>query len=207
MLNDPDLSATVSADTPTGGHGALYVVQPGEASGTVLSKIVLDGRCYGTPTPYRGRIYIQTTKKLYCFGPAAPASEASVNGAAEAGAGSDTWEPEKWPEPGAPAKLQIMPSELLLQPGDKVAFRVRELDTNGLTVKEITEPGSVHWASFIPPTAKVKSSMKAAFSADGQLTAAADKVPSAGAFEATVDGLKGYIRGASPAGVAVAAGF
>ena len=30
---------------------------------------VLDGRCFGTPTAYNGRIYMQTTKKLYCFGP------------------------------------------------------------------------------------------------------------------------------------------
>jgi hypothetical protein len=91
--------------------------------------------------------------------------------------------------------LQITPSELLLQPDDKVSFHARELDPNGLTVKEVDDPKAIHWASFIPPTAKVKSKMKAEFSADGQLAAAPDKAPSAGAFEATLEGLKGYIRG------------
>jgi outer membrane protein assembly factor BamB len=52
--------------------------------------------------------------------------------------------------------LLIEPSELLLQPGDTVSFHVRELDANGLTVKEIDDPKSVQWASFIPPTPKSK---------------------------------------------------
>ncbi len=91
--------------------------------------------------------------------------------------------------------MQIIPSELLLQPGEKVSFHARELDANGLTVKEMDDPKAIHWESFIPPTAKVKARMNAAFDADGQLVAAPDKAPSAGAFEATLDGLKGYIRG------------
>jgi outer membrane protein assembly factor BamB len=200
ILNDPEAAANVGGESAEGGHGALYVVQPSDAEGKVLAKVVLDGRCYGTPTPYNGRIYLQTNKKLYCFGPAtpqtnAPATDASVSGAPEAGAGVDVWEPEKWPEPGPAVKLQVTPSELLLQPGGKVAFRVRELDANGLTVKEIKAPGAVHWVSYIPPTAKVRASMKASFGEDGELAAAADKIPSAGAFEASADGLKGYIRG------------
>src|ERR1035438_93605 len=69
------------------------------------------------------------------------------------------------------------------------------LDANGLPVKEIDDPKSIHWASFIPPTAKVKAAMKASFNADGQLVAAPDKVLSAGAFQASSDDLKGYIRG------------
>ncbi|HWD20288.1 MAG TPA: PQQ-binding-like beta-propeller repeat protein [Verrucomicrobiae bacterium] len=198
ILNDPDTAANVGSESAAGGHGALYVIEPGATQGKILSKIVLDGRCYGTPTPYEGRIYLQTSKKLYCFGSATPSAapaptDASVNGIATPTV--DAWEEEKAPAPGAAAKLQIIPSELLLQPGASVSFRIRELDTNGLTVKEITDAKSVHWASYVPPTAKVKAALKASFNDEGQLTAAPDKVPSAGAFEATVDGLKGYIRG------------
>jgi outer membrane protein assembly factor BamB len=184
ILNDPDTAANVGSESAEGGRGAVYVIEPGDAGAKILGKAVLEGRCYGTPTPYKGRIYMQTNKKLYCFGAASDTSSAA-----------DTWEPEKWPEPGPAKKLQITPSELFLQPGEKVSFRVRELDANGMIVKEITDAKSVTWASFIPPTAKVKSSMKATFDDAGELTAAPDQVPSAGAFEATADGVKGYIRG------------
>ena len=62
-------------------------------------------------------------------------------------------------------------------------------------VKDVEDAKAVQWVSFIPPTAKVKSAMKATFNADGELVAGEDKAPSAGAFQATVDGLKGYTRG------------
>jgi outer membrane protein assembly factor BamB len=187
ILNDPDTAAEVSDESAGGGHGALYIIKPGDDTGTVLSHIVLDGRCYGTPTAYNGRIYVQTTKKLYCFGPATPASTGNQT--------ADTAPDTTMPAAGPAHELQARPSELLLQPGDTVSFHVRELDAHGLPVKPIDDPKSVHWASYIPPTAKVKAAMKASFNDDGQMIAAPDKVPSAGAFEASADGLKGYIRG------------
>jgi outer membrane protein assembly factor BamB len=187
ILNDPGVSAAVGAENSEGMHGALYVIAPGDTEARILSHTVLEGRCYGTPTAYNGRIYMQTTQKLYCFGSATPASASFET--------ADAAPDDKWPEPGPAKALQIKPSEVLLHPGDTVSFQVRELDGHGLTVKDIDDPKSVQWASFIPPTAKVKAKMNAAFNADGQLTAPPDKSPSAGAFEATLDGLKGYLRG------------
>jgi len=73
---------------------------------------------------------------------------------------------------------------------------VRSLDAGGLPVREIDDPKSIHWVSYIPPTAKVKAAMKASFNDEGQLVAAPDKVLSAGAFEAAdTNGCKGYVRG------------
>jgi outer membrane protein assembly factor BamB len=187
ILNDPGVSAAVGEESSEGGHGALYVIAPGDTDAQILSHTVMDGRCYGTPTAYNGRIYMQTTKKLYCFGSATPASASFET--------ADAAPDDRWPEPGPAKSLQIEPSELLLQPGGTVSFHVRELDANGLTVKEIDDPKSLQWQSFIPPTAKVKAKMNAAFNAGGQLVAAPDKAPSAGAFEASADGLKGYLRG------------
>ena len=187
ILNDPGLSASVGDESAAGGHGALYVIKPGDDQGTILSHTVLDGRCYGTPTAYNGHIYMQTTKKIYCFGNSAPASADHQT--------ADAAPQDKWPEAGPAHELQVRPSELLLQPGDTASFHVRALDANGLPVKEIDDPKSIHWASFIPPTAKVKAAMKASFNDDGQLVAAPDKVLSAGAFQASSDDLKGYIRG------------
>jgi outer membrane protein assembly factor BamB len=187
ILNDPGVSAAVGEENAEGMHGALYVIAPGDTAAQVLSHTVLDGRCYGTPTAYNGRIYMQTTKKLYCFGSATPASASFET--------ADAAPDDKWPEPGPAKTLQVEPSELLLQPGDTVSFHVRELDGHGLTAKEIDDPKSVQWTSFIPPTAKVKAKMNASFNADGQLVAAPEKAPSAGAFEAKADGFKGYMRG------------
>jgi outer membrane protein assembly factor BamB len=187
ILNDPGVSAAVGAENSEGMHGALYVIAPGDTEARILSHTVLEGRCYGTPTAYNGRLYMQTTQKLYCFGSATPASASFET--------ADAAPDDKWPEPGPAKALQIKPSEVLLHPGDTVSFQVRELDVHGLTVKEIDDPKSVQWTPFIPPTARVKAKMNAAFKADGQLTAPPDKSPSAGAFEAQVDGLRGYLRG------------
>ena len=94
ILNDPGMSAAVGDESAAGGHGALYVIKPGDDQGTILSHIVLEGRCYGTPTAYNGRIYLQTTKKLYCFGNSAPASAANQT--------ADALPDEKWPAAGPP---------------------------------------------------------------------------------------------------------
>jgi len=51
------------------------------------------------------------------------------------------------------------------------------------------------WASYVPPTAKVKSTMNASFNGHGELVAAPDPVLSAGAFEVVKRELKGYLRG------------
>ncbi len=186
ILNDPNSGE--AGDEASGGHGALYVIKPTDTEGKILFKASLEGRCYGTPTAYNGKVYMQTTKKLYCWG------QKAVE------ANDITSEPVQKPQSGDAAQLQIIPSELLLQPGETVSFHIRSLDKNGLTVQDNIDPKSVKWASFIPPTAKVKATMKGAFDGNGKLVAAADKVPSAGAFEATLTTssgkeIKGYIRG------------
>jgi outer membrane protein assembly factor BamB len=184
ILNAPGAAAVAEGDEPGGGHGIIYVIDPTDAEGKIISATVLDGRCYGTPTAYHGRIYIQTTKKLYCFGPA----EAIPFTAKVA-------DEPAWPAPGPATRLQAIPSEILLQPGETANVRVRSLDANGLTVEDISDPSKLKWASFVPPTAKVKSVMKATFNDQGKIVADPDKVPSAGAFMVKMGNLSGTIRG------------
>jgi len=62
-------------------------------------------------------------------------------------------------------------------------------------VDENVDPKSVKWASFIPPTALVKSTMKGSFNANGELVPEEENVPSAGAFMATLGNARGIIRG------------
>jgi outer membrane protein assembly factor BamB len=172
-----------------GGSGELFVIKPGEKDGEILSRTVLDGKCFGSPVGYNGKIYIQTDRKLYCFG---------KKGAAKALAIYPT--PEKWPAPGVKAQLQIIPYEVLLQPGKSQSFRIRALDANGFTAEESVDPKSVKWESFIPPTALVKVTMKGAFNADGQLVA---EGISAGQWKATLGDASGYIKGRVVSGLPI----
>jgi hypothetical protein len=84
---------------------------------------------------------------------------------------------------------------------------VRKLDANGLVVEELKDVTKVKWASYIPPTARVKARLDGKFDEQGRLVAAADAKPSAGAFEATIDGLKGYIRGRILSGLPIKEDF
>ncbi|MEW6159406.1 MAG: PQQ-binding-like beta-propeller repeat protein, partial [Verrucomicrobiota bacterium] len=182
MLDDPRSKAEGTSEAGT--KGAFYIIKPTDSEGQILDHVALDGRCFGTPVAYNGKIYVQTTRRLYCFGkrgdnPGLPPEP----------------QPEKWPAPDMATQLQIIPSEVLLKPGQVVSFRVRALDKNGFTVEEIKDVTKVKWASYVPPTARVRSALKAEFNAKGQIVAAKDPSPSAGAFEATLGNLKGYIRG------------
>lgn len=182
ILDDPESKAT--GETEAGTSGAFYIIKPGESEGQVLCHTVLDGRCFGTPVAYNGKVYLETSRHLYCWGkpgnnPGCPAPVAE----------------KPWPTPGKATQLEIIPSEVLLHPGDKASFRIRSIDANGFTVNESIPPDQVKWEHFIPATAKVKASMKGDFNNSGELVAAPDPILSAGAFEATYQGLKGYIRG------------
>jgi hypothetical protein len=182
ILDDPETKASGEAEAGT--KGAFYIIKPGDTEAEILCHAVLDGRCFGTPVAYNGKLYLQTTRHLYCWGkkgdnPGCPPPN----------------QEKPWPAPGKATQLQIIPSEVLLHPGDKAAFRVRSLDALGFTVEDDIPANQVKWASYLPATARVKSTLKGAFNDQGQIVAATETVLSAGAFEATYEGLKGYIRG------------
>jgi len=180
MLDDP---ATKADTGEAGTTGAFYVVKSGDKP-EILSHTALDGRCFGTPMAYNGKVYIQTTRHLYCFGKKGN----------NPGLAPDP-EPEKWPAAGTAKSFQIIPSEVTLRPGHTASFHARSIDANGFTVEQLPDTKSLKWNSYIPPTARVKSTMKASFDAEGHLVAGNETAPSAGAFEATLGPLKGYIRG------------
>jgi outer membrane protein assembly factor BamB len=183
ILEDPSGKAG-GGDAEAGRKGAFYVVQPGASEGTILSHTDLEGRCFGSPAAYNGKIYVQTTQKVYCFGRPGP------------NPGLPKVVPtEKWPTPGSATQLQIIPSEVVLHPGQKVGFRIRALDAAGYAVEGTVDSKRVRWASYVPPTARVKAVMKGGFNEDGELVAAPDQQPSAGAFQASWGALRGYVRG------------
>ena len=177
--------AAKGADAEAGSTCDLFVLKPSHDGCEEISKATLTGKAFGSPLGYNGKIYLQTDKKLYCFGKAG-------NNPRLASADENT---KLWPKAGPAKQLQAIPYEVLLNPGQTHAFRLRSLDANGFTVDENIDPKSVKWESFIPPTALVKVTMKGAFNADGQLVASNAPVPSAGQFKATLGELNGYIKG------------
>lgn len=181
MLDDP---ATKTDGGDAGAVGAFYIVKPGAKGGEILSHVALAGRCFGTPVADNGKIYVQTARRFYCFGTKGSARGLVTGTTAEA-----------WPKPGPAKSLQIIPSEITLRPGQSATFRARSIDANGFVVEDIKDVKALKWASFIPPTAKVKSTMNGTFNDEGKLVADAATKPSAGAFQATLGDLKGAIRG------------
>jgi len=168
----------------SGGNGDLFVIKPGPTGCEVLSHAILDGRCYGSPIAYNGKVYVQTDKKLYCFGKAGP----------NPGLPAATT-PVAWPKPGPKKALQIIPYEVMLKPGGAQTFRVRAIDANGFATGEAIDATTVQWEPYVPPGALVRAFMKGKVGSDGRLVAEMDNVPSAGQFQASLGELKGYIKG------------
>lgn len=163
-------------------NGSFYILKPGETDAEVLCKIQLAGRCIGAPAVWNGKVYVLSTEKLYCFGKRG-------NSSGMAPVASDAR-----PKAGPTVALQILPTEVLLRPGETAKFTVRGIDANGFPTETI-DASKVKWEKYIPPTAKVKSEMNADFNSRGELVAAGATTPSAGAFEATVGKFKGHMRG------------
>jgi len=165
-------------------NGQFFILKPTETGAEELGKVQLAGRCIGAPSAWNGKVYVHSTEKLYCFGKRGnnPGIPSNIS-----------WK-EPYPKAGATVALQIMPSEIMVRPGEKVKFTIRGIDANGLPTQTF-DSSKAAWVHFIPPTAKVKSEMKGEFNPAGELVADAAATPSAGAFQATLDGFKGTIRG------------
>ncbi len=164
-------------------NGTFYILRPSDEGAKELAQVQLQGNCLGAPAVWNGKIYVFSTEKLYCFG-------------------SKTRGPRRQPMPaeevrpkaGKPVALQIIPAEVLLKPGETAKFTIRGIDENGLPTGTY-DSTKAKWEKFIPPTARVRSEMNGEFNAQGELVAATAPQPSAGAWQATIDGLKGMMRG------------
>ncbi len=106
--------------------GSFHVIRPGADGAEVLHRTQLEGNCLGAPAIADGRVFVHTTKRLYCFGR----------------------RPESSPAKGAAARLQVVPAEVLLVPGQSVPVRVRALDANGEIVR--ARVSDVEWTARGP---------------------------------------------------------
>ena len=163
--------------------GSLHILRPSDQGAEELGAIQLEGKCLGAPAVWDGKIYIHTTRKLYCFGKSDSAAPSPIEES-----------PTKHHSKGTPVRLQIIPSEVLLKPGENKTVSIHALDADGYRVDQVgsEEP---KWEKFIPPEAKVKSTLNAEFDDQNTIKASPQNTPSAGMFKLTIGSLSGYLRG------------
>ncbi len=177
--------------SPLYADGRLYIpTQPGDffvinVTGdkpVIEHSIKLEGNGIGSPAICNGRVYVHTTAKLYAF-------EIKNTGITYGEAPAD---PQ--PEPGEPAKLMPVPSDVLLTGGQSAPVRVFVTDAHGNPIRQLGDDEKTTWETFIPPTARVKSTMDASFEGN-TISAAADAKDSAGAWKVHSGELSGILRG------------
>jgi len=119
----------------------------------------------------RGRVYLVSTKAIYCIGAKQPSAalpavpETPDN--AEAGA--------------TPAALQLIPADVVITPGSTLKLKVKLFDDHGRFIRDESS------ASF------TLDGLKGTVSG-GQFTAASEAVPEAGTVKATLGGLSNIAR-------------
>ena len=184
--------------SPTFGDGKLYVpmfdgtfhiLKPGATKAERLFETKYESNLLGAPAIWAGKVYIFSKDKLHCFG----SKEGKYIGV------------ETTPKPalGEIASLQVVPAEFAIKAGESIVFKVYGLDANGHRVKEVKAES---WATFIPPTAKVQSTVDATFEGS-TLKAKPDAKLSAGAFKVTANGMTATTRGRIVAGFGYSADF
>lgn len=161
--------------------GKFFILRPHADRVEVLSEVELPISDQGlasqkVPEPVvaaaavaRGRVYFVSSDALYAIGPKKTAAGPwkPVMQMLEAGQ-------------GAPAWVQVIPTELVLKPGDTVALRARLYDAQGRFLKEEKADWSL-------------DGLKGTVT-DGKFTVAGDKVGQAGLIKASVGGVTGAAR-------------
>ena len=165
-------------------NGSFHIVRPHADRGEMLSEVELPNSvtscCGSEGTPEqilagaaisRGRIFFVSSDAIYAIGPRQPraVSGVAVDPAAETG------------QAGAPAHLQVMPTELVLEPGQTVKLRARLFDDKG---RFLREDNSATWT-----LEGLKGTL-----ANGAFTVANEPVEQAGVIKATIGTLAGQAR-------------
>jgi outer membrane protein assembly factor BamB len=154
-------------------NGKFFILQPSASGAKILDEDQLGTEALpeaiiGSVAVANGRVYVVSDSNLYCIGKKAkenPFEKLVSAGGLQGG-------------PNPATHVQVVPTELILKPGDKVNFRVRLFDEHGIFIRE--EP-SATWS-----LEQLKGTV-----ANGQYVAANDALPQAGLVKATVGNLSG----------------
>ena len=107
-------------------NGRWYILQPTDKGVKVLHKLRLKGEASdGSPIVSHGRIYFPTSAALYCL------AKPNANSAERDSTRHEFLKHKAVADLLVPAHLQVVPYDTLLQPGEKVKFRLRSFTVNG----------------------------------------------------------------------------
>jgi outer membrane protein assembly factor BamB len=154
-------------------NGKFYILKPSATGCEILDEDQLGTEAQpetiiGSAAVSDGRIYFASDSGLYAIGKKASHSSSHANVAPEGSTVSS--QPATF--------VQVVPTELILKPGDKVNFRVRLFDAAGNFIRE--EPAAT-WALD-----QLKGTVE-----NGHFTVATDAIAQAGLVKATVGGVSG----------------
>ena len=154
-------------------NGKFFILKPSATGCDILDEDQLGTEAQpetiiGSAAVSNGRIFFASDSGLYAIGKKSNSSSSQTNVAAVGSAVS-----------AQPAThVQVVPTELILKPGDKVNFRVRLFDAQGNFIRE--EPAAT-WS-----LEQLKGTIE-----NGHFTAGSEAVAQAGLVKATVGGVSG----------------
>jgi outer membrane protein assembly factor BamB len=153
--------------------GKFFILKPSATGCEILDEDqlgteALPDKVIGSAAVANGRVYFATESALYCIGKKANRTSSHTTAVAEGTQVSSN-----------PATfVQVVPTELILKPGDKVNFRVRLFDAQGNFIREEQE---ATWSlDHLNGTVQ-----------NGHYTAGNEAVAQAGLVKATVGNLSG----------------
>ena len=156
-------------------NGKFFILKPSATGCEILDQDQLGTEALpeaiiGSVAVANGRIYVVSDAGLYCIGGKKTSSHSTAQTGGPAVGTTVSSQ--------APTYVQVVPTELMLKPGDKANFRVRLFDAQGNFVRE--EP-SATWS-----LEQLKGTVE-----NGHFTAGTEAVAQAGLVKATVGNLSG----------------
>src|SRR5215470_5240166 len=115
-------------------NGKFFILKPSATGCEILSEVQLGTEALpeaivGSAAVSNGRVYFASDSGLYCIGKKGNHSSSHTTAAAAAATGTQV-------SSNPVTYVQVVPTELILKPGDKANFRVRLFDAQGNFVRE-----------------------------------------------------------------------
>ena len=156
-------------------NGKFFILKPSATDCEILDEDVLGNATHpeaiiASAAVSNGRVYVVSDSGLYAIGKKSTSSNSST-AADSSPVGTNV-------SANTVTHVQVVPTELILKPGDKVNFRARLFDAQGNFIRE--EPAATWSLDQLKGTVT-----------NGQLTVAGDAIAQAGWVKATVDGVTG----------------
>jgi outer membrane protein assembly factor BamB len=179
-------------------NGRFHILKPGDKKCEELSSVFFpspdgtsDVEINGSPAVAYGRVYFMTRDEMICIGK----KERPAAGVKDPPRPPD----ETAPGDAKPAHLQVVPADVVLDPGDSTTFTARLYDDHGRFIRKVDAKWSVAptLVPAVPPPAKAPPTpppLKGNIDSEGKLTVARDLPGQFGGVVAEVEGLRGRAR-------------